>query len=523
MSTESLPPAAPRKPLRLWIPLVLLGMASLLSSVFFFAPGIDDGLRFPFATIPFGPTVAILNLWWLFGSGLTRRTKVVGLALEAALFLLVFSLVRLDGWTGSMYPVLAWRWSPHPEAKSRLAPVVSTEKAVVDLTRTTEDDSPRFMGPHGNGQIRNAFLDSDWVKHPPQELWRIPVGLGWSAFAVVGDFGITQEQRDQAEVVVCRRLKTGDVVWTHTDPGRFSEWMGGDGPRATPTIVDGDVFVMAAIGLLHRLDGETGKPRWTRDILKDHQAVNMQWGKSCSPLVYDDLVVVTLGEKPDTPSLGAYSQETGELVWSTGKDKAAYGTPVLTTLAGRRQIVVCNAHTVAGHDPQTGALLWSHQMSGQMSKSSNVLPVSGDRVLATAGYGVGALLLKVESQGDTLGVKTVWENPRVLKTRFTNAVLHDKFLYGLDDGILQCVELDTGKSRWKAGRYGQGQVLCVQDVLLVQCESGDLVLVQADPRQHREVARLKSLTAKTWNYPTLAGKYLLVRNGEEAVCYVLEK
>ena len=73
--------------------------------------------------------------------------------------------------------------------------------------------------------------------------------------------------------------------------------MGGDGPRATPTIAGGKVFALGATGVLDCLDASTGKLLWTHDTLRESGEQNLQWGKSCSPLVIEDLglVVVSLG------------------------------------------------------------------------------------------------------------------------------------------------------------------------------------------------------------------------------------
>jgi len=109
------------------------------------------------------------------------------------------------------------------------------------------------------------------------------------------------------------------------------------------------------------------------------------------------------------------------------------------------------------------------------------------------------------------------------KSEFSNIVARDGFIYGLDDGILACVDITTGDRKWKEGRYGHGQLILVDDLLLVQTEQGPIALVEANPTEYREAARLSGLNAKTWNTPALAGEFLLIRNDQEAVCYQLPK
>ena len=149
--------------------------------------------------------------------------------------------------------------------------------------------------------------------------------------------------------------------------------------------------------------------------------------------------------------------------------------------------------------------------------------LGGDRIILSASFNAGCVLLQIKTAADgNFSVAEVWKN-RSLKSDFSNVVARDGFLYGLDDGILACVDIATGERKWKDGRYGHGQLLLVDDLLLVQTEQGPVVLVEANPSGYREVARLKALGTKTWNTPALAGDLLLVRNDQEAVCYRLPK
>jgi outer membrane protein assembly factor BamB len=244
------------------------------------------------------------------------------------------------------------------------------------------------------------------------------------------------------------------------------------------------------------------------------------WGKSSSPLIVGDLVVVTGGDGHG-PALLAFRRADGATAWADGSDRGSYASPVLGTVAGRRQILTTNARSVTGHDPTTGAILWEFAWPGDFPKVSQPVIVGERRVLLAAGYGIGTVLLELSS-GDEgrMALNEVWRN-RNLKTKFTNPVVHGGHAYGLDDGILVCIELESGAREWKDGRYGHGQVLLVGDLLLVQAESGMVALVEASPVLFRELTRFHPLRGKTWNYPALSGEYLFVRNDQEAACYRL--
>ncbi len=241
------------------------------------------------------------------------------------------------------------------------------------------------------------------------------------------------------------------------------------------------------------------------------------------------LVVISVGGS-DQHSLVAYDLETGDVVWHAGNAQSSYASPVLATLAGERQILSVNQDVLTAHRPTDGQILWEHPWpgdSGSSASNSQPVPLPGDRVFLSKGYGIGASLLQInqDEQGHW-SARPLWQPAvkTVMKTKLSNVVIRDGFVYGLDDELLSCIELKTGKRRWKKRRgpkIGYGQVMLVGKVLLVLSEQGELVLVEASPKKYRELASRQMLEGVTWNNPALAGKYLLVRNAEEAACYEL--
>jgi outer membrane protein assembly factor BamB len=314
-------------------------------------------------------------------------------------------------------------------------------------------------------------------------------------------------------------LLTGRPLWLHADTLRFDSVIAGDGPRAVPTIDGGRVFTMGSTGLLNALDFETGGRLWAHDVVKENDSFVPDFGKVSAPLVVGDLVIVSAGG--GGRSLVAYKKDTGERAWAAGDDRSGYGSPALVRLLGRPQVLVFNAGSVAAHDPESGKLLWEHPWPKAQPNVAQPLKVSDDRVLFSAGYGVGSKLFQIAQGTDgAYQTRLLWETPR-LKSKFVNMVHVDGFVYGLDDGILACLDPATGERKWKAGRYGHGQMILIERTLLVQTEEGELVLVDPGPEGLKEVARFQALDGKTWNPPALAAPYLLVRNDKEAACYEL--
>ncbi|HUY90862.1 MAG TPA: PQQ-binding-like beta-propeller repeat protein [Pirellulales bacterium] len=472
-----------------------------------------------------GLTLILLAFWAIFFTGASGSVRAYLLFSGLALVGGFLSLVRVEGVSGDILPKLAWRWTP--KADERLADEIGEggkpADATIDLTATTDRDFPQFLGPARDARLNGPRLARDWQARPPKELWRQPIGAGWSSFAVVGPYAVTQEQRGDNELVSCYEILTGKLLWAHVDPGRFNAVIAGDGPRATPTIADGLVYALGANGRLDCLDGASGEVVWTHDVLAENSAPNLEWGKSCSPAIIGDLIVVSAGG-PDDHSLVAYDKASGKEVWHGGDDPSSYSSPVLAELAGVEQILIVNHHALAAHDPTDGRVLWRYQWTGDQPKVAQPVIVGRNQVLIGSGYGIGCMLLEIERSDDgELSCREAWKShSRKLKPKFTNVVLHDGHVYGIDDGrTLVCIELKRGDLKWRGGRYGHGQLLLVDDLLLVQSETGEVALVEASPERFTELTRFHAIDGKCWNTPALAGPYLLVRNAEKAACYEL--
>lgn len=512
---------------RTWMPLtiLILGIGGFVGLVW--ADALEPMTQFYLGSATILGTPLLLILWLLFLSGLPWMQRILYLmAGSLAVVGLIFGLtkvLRVDGALGgSGIPRLRWIWTPSHEVSLADLRVESGDQ--VEIESIKETDYPQFLGRDRDGVARGVRLARNWKSQPPKELWRKEIGLGWSAFAVAGDFAITQEQRENKELVVCYELKTGKVRWTHAQEARFVDKQGGDGPRATPTIVNSRVYTLGGTGILDCIDGASGKNLWSRDTLADYQLPNLIWGKACSPLVFEDKVIVTGGqvkkgqEKRD--SLLAYDRETGEPLWHVGEDDASYASPALATLGGKKQILSVNAQSVTGHDPQDGKVLWTFGWPGEMAKASQPVPLPGDRVFLSAGYKLGCVLLHVTCGSDgQWAAEPRWVGRNKMCTQFSNVLIAHNCAFGLDCRELACFDLETGQRKWKGKTYQFGQVMLVGDLIVVQAEDGDVALVEANPNEFREVARMPALHDKTWNNPVLSGPYLLVRNDKEAVCY----
>jgi outer membrane protein assembly factor BamB len=365
-----------------------------------------------------------------------------------------------------------------------------------------------------DGHYTETPILTDWPSSGLKQLWRRPVGGGYASMTVAQDLIFTIEQRRDQETVTAYELATGRERWANSWKAFFQESMGGDGPRATPTYDQGRLYALGAAGEFRCLDAVSGRVLWRKDILEDAGAANLNWGMAASPLVVDSLVVVMPGK-----GVTAYDKVSGQKKWSSLDDMAAYTAPMLATLAGTRQILAVTASRAVGLTVSEGRLLWGFPWKTEYDVNSTLpLIVDGSRFIISAGYGHGSSLVEISSAGGAFTAREIW-HANHLKTKFNNAVLHDGVAYGLDEGILEAVDVSTGKRFWKGGRYGYGQILLASGHVVVLTETGDVALVKATPDRHTEIARFEALSGKTWNVPAIARGILLVRNTTEMAAY----
>lgn len=410
-------------------------------------------------------------------------------------------------------PTIAAVPSPSPSASVAASPG-ATAAAPAAPSRNYWTN---FRGPKRDGKYDEASVSTNWPSNGLHQLWKQPVGIGHASFVVADGKAYTIEQRRGQEVVAAYDINNGHEVWTQKWNAQFTDSTG-DGPRATPTWDQGRLYALGATGELRCLDANSGSVIWGKNILSDNAASNLPWAMAASPLIVDDKVIVLPGGS-NGKSVVAYNKNTGAPVWKVLDDPQAYVSPMLVELAGRRQIVVVSSYRVVGLAPENGALLWSYSWNTDNGINvSQPVIVNQNRFFISSGYGKGAALVEVKGSGNSFTASTVWENKN-MKNKFNPSVLHNGYIYGLDEGILVCLDVNTGERKWKDGRYGYGQVILAGDHLIVTSDQGDVALVKASPDKYTEVARFTAVSGQTWNYPAIASGKLLVRNSNEMAAF----
>jgi len=506
----------------------------------------------PLLAVP--PMGVAFVAWAVATRHLSNGTRRATMAATILLACGVWTLAKTGGFSSTFDNDLTWRWAQTPEdrlvadASAALPPALSATEVVPaapvdplpaepvapaplppahgrpDVSRLSASSAswPGFRGPGRDGVVRGVRIETDWSTSPPVELWRRPIGPGWSSFAVSGDVLYTQEQRGDDEIVAAYNVTTGKPVWSHRDAARFWESNGGAGPRATPTLSHGRVYTFGATGILNALDAATGVVRWSHDVARETRTKVPMWGLSGSPLVIDDTVIVAV-----SGTLAAYDATTGTPRWTGPRhdEGESYSSPQFLTIDGIEQIVLLSGAGATSVAPADGRVLWEHAMPGGPILQPALTPGAGvviHQLSPDGGMAIRRLAIAHQAGGWT--AEEAWTST-ALKTMSSDFVVHNGYGFGFDGSIMACVDLATGTRAWKGGRYGSGQVVLLpeQDLLLVLAEEGDLALVGAKPDGFREIARVPGIEGKTWNHPVLVGDILLVRNGEEMAAFRLAR
>jgi outer membrane protein assembly factor BamB len=296
---------------------------------------------------------------------------------------------------------------------------------------------------------------------------------------------------------------------------------GGDGPRSTPSVFNGKVWVYDSDMNLYCINANNGKILWNVQVLKEHSGRNIKWKNSSAPLIEDNLVIV-YGGGPNE-SLLAFYRDSGKIAWKTGDETATHATPISTTIHGIRQVIFFCTSGLVSVDPKNGNELWRQAFPFKVSTAASPV-VAGDLVYCSAGYGVGAGLYKISNKNGKLTSSEIWRKKNDMFNHWSTPIYYKGHLYGMfsfkkyGNGPLQCIELSTGEIKWSKDGYGPGNVILSGDKLIALADNGELAVVQATPKKYDELSRKKVLQGKCWSTPILSNGLVLARSTQEAVC-----
>lgn len=357
-------------------------------------------------------------------------------------------------------------------------------------------------------------------------------GRGGYAGVVVsqGRVLLMDRQTDPSEVerVLAFDAADGELLWDHSYAVQYGDLDYGNGPRAAPTIHDGRVYTLGAVGHVHCLDLADGSVHWAIDFVGDRSAELPTWGLAASPVVWRDLVIVQVGVRPDG-CLMALDRHTGDEVWRASTDGAGYATPIVIEVDGRDQLVCWTPQHVLGVDPTDGRVVWSvpYEVAYGVSIAT---PIFHRGILFVTGYWEGSKAIRLGPGYED--AELIWEDTRQLRGLMSQPLYRNGYVYTIDKNLgLTCFELESGRKLWDdrhqmtpRGRNPQATMVWLGDgadgrAIILNAE-GDLILARFTPDGYEEGSRTK-IIGDTWAHPAYAGRRVFARSDTELVCYRL--
>jgi len=397
--------------------------------------------------------------------------------------------------------------------------------AIILSAASHASDWPQFLGPTRNGVSGESNLVEHWPNDGPPVIWKKAVGHGFSGPVVANGQLILFHRLGDQETVDCLDSHTGKPIWTSAYPTSYIDDFGfDDGPRATPLISQGRVYMFGAQGMLQCLDFNSGKKLWSTDLKTEFQAENGFFGMACSPLLEGDAILLNLGGAHGA-GIVAIDKTTGKLLWKALEDEASYSSPIAATIGGQRLALFLTRNGFVAADPGNGRIRFQYAWHSRNRTSVNAATplVLGDTIFLSACYGTGAILLRLH--GDEL--EKVWSGDDLLSNHYATSIEHDGFLYGIhgrtDPGYnpgprLRCVDIQSRRMIWETDSIGAATLTRAGNRLFILTEAGELVDTPATPRGFKPTNRAQILHSQVRAFPAMAEGYFYARSKDELIC-----
>ncbi len=394
---------------------------------------------------------------------------------------------------------------------------------------------PQWGGPNRNFTVETKGLASSWPADGPKKLWSRSLGEGHSAIASDGarlytmyrPLGLlTTIRRSQEEVIAALDARTGNTVWEHRYPSPTAgvDYSQGAGPHSTPLVTADRVFAAGSRKELFALDKASGRVMWSHDMMKEYGASGPGRGYACSPLLFGDTIIVSMGGPNQT--LAAFNQRTGALVWKAGNVESSPASPVIIDVDGQKQLLYFGGDRIVGLDPATGKEHWSHPHKTDWGLNiSTPIWLAADHLLfASSAYSTGSRVLELRQAGGKTTVTQKWFNNR-MRIHIGTAIRVASDIVGssgdFGPAFITAVDLGSGKVMWQDRTFARAQLLYADNKLLILDEDGTLGLATVSPSGLQVLAKASILNHLAWTPPSLVGTRLFVRDRKTIAAYEL--
>jgi outer membrane protein assembly factor BamB len=372
----------------------------------------------------------------------------------------------------------------------------------------------RWRGPDLNGISKETGWFAPWPAEGPKQLWKAPVGHGYSSVTIANGRLYTMGTNAGQETVTCLDANTGKPLWHYSYPYRYEPQYYEGGSSSTPTVDGTNVYTLSQMGDLFCFDAATGNVLWKTDITKENSFELSKWGYASSPLIEGNLLLVNAGTQG-----AAFDKTTGKTVWTTGTNEAGYSSLVPFEISGKRAVALMASKALVAVDEQTGKELWHFDWRNTYNMHAADPIIQGTKAFISSAYNGGCALVDFS----TVPPKEVWKNKN-MQNHMNSCVLLDGYLYGVDGqadqaATFKCLDWNTGEEKWSEKGLGLGALMAADGKLIILGEKGELVIAEASPAGFKPLSRAQVLTGKCWTTPVLSQGKIYCRNSNgDLVC-----
>ncbi|MEQ9407863.1 MAG: PQQ-binding-like beta-propeller repeat protein [Fuerstiella sp.] len=470
-----------------------------------------------------------------------------------------------------------------PQFNVRLRIALTLSLLFAGFTRpAVAEDWAWFLGPRHDGTSAETDVLLSWPDEGPKVLWKQSIGTGYSAPSVLGDRVVIHHRQQDQEIVSCRSVQDGSVLWQHSYDSSFSDPYGyNNGPRCSPILTDQLCYTLGAEGMLCCTDLQSGKIVWQHALKEEFDLPEWFFGVGCSPILDGDRLIVLVGGQQNS-GVVAFGAKDGEKRWEavgrqtwdgvtdshtgepyewTGSEMVvSYSSPIIATIHGQRHLLCLMRQGLVSLNPETGTENFHYWFRPKVHESVNAARpvVIEDQIFLSAAYRLGSVLLKVQPEGKAC--TEIWKNDDNMLAHWSTPIHVDGYIYGFsgrheNEGELRCIRVSDGKIMWQStgftgdvrelardrttGKilnrktqqvvpfpyFGRGSLIRVGNRFIVLGERGTLAVVHVDAGEFREDVRTSfdEIGYPAWAAPVLSNGRLYLRSEDWLLCLDLRK
>ena len=390
-----------------------------------------------------------------------------------------------------------------------------------------------FRGP-GRANVCNdgVQLADTWPADGPAVIWSVALGEGYAGPAIAngcvyvmdydGDFG--------GDALRCFSFDDGKEIWRRSYKVKIKRNHGMS--RTVPAVSEKYVVAIGPKCHVMCANAITGAFLWGIDLAAEYKAEIPMWYTGQCPLIDDGVAVIAPGG--GSLMIGV-DCATGKVLWRTPNPhgwQMSHSSIMPMTFAGRAMYVYCAVGGVVGVDAEgdgRGQILWETSEWNHKVVSSSPTILDEGRILVTAGYGAGSMMLRVTENSGTFSVAKLYEwTKKVFSCEQHTPIFYKGHLFSVlpsDAGamkkMLVCLSPD-GEVAWTSGkdhRFGLGPFLVADDKMFILSDDGELTMARATTDRYDELASAPVLDGReAWAPIAIADGRMLVRDFGRMVC-----